>query len=176
MKVRELLRALAGVSPEVELVMRCTVERNGTDTPYVGGVDAASLQRDHRGEPYFAIDSSTSDSPATPAPVLRLVRAEELFAGVVPPMRIVHVVAHAYSVAPEMLLDGPKTQALCEARFIVWWLLRAHTRLSLPAIGRMFKRDHTTILAGVKKCEARRAANATWRAQVATLQDVVTAP
>jgi hypothetical protein len=176
-KVRELMRQLQGVSPDLDIVVRGQVEQCGPtdsgDQAFIGGITTAALQRDDGDTPYFAIDCSEDQTPAKLLPTLRLVLAEQLFAGVVPPMRIVAAVARAYDVEPPVLLRGPRTKVLTEARFVCWWLLRAHTRLSLKGIGRMFKRDHTTILTGVRKCDAQREAHPQYRAQVEALRAAI---
>jgi chromosomal replication initiator protein len=51
-----------------------------------------------------------------------------------------------------------RTRAVAFARQEVWWLLRHHPELqfSFADIGRLFDRDHTTIMAGVCAHERRR--------------------
>lgn len=174
MKVRELIRQLQGVSPDLDVVVRATSEREDGDEHFCGGIVAAALERSCDDEPFFAIDCSDRAEPLPrPAPVLRLVHPEQLFDGVVSPQRILATVARAFELDARALSGPSKTRTLTEARFICWWLLRAHTRLSLPAIGRMFRRDHTTILAGIRKCEALRESNLLYRQQVASLQSAV---
>jgi chromosomal replication initiator protein len=46
--------------------------------------------------------------------------------------------------------------ALREARQIAYWLAREYTKLSYPALGRIFCRDHTTVLYGVRQVDRRR--------------------
>jgi chromosomal replication initiation ATPase DnaA len=51
-----------------------------------------------------------------------------------------------------------RTRAAASARQEIWWLLRHHPELhfSFADIGRLFGRDHTTIMAGVGAHERRR--------------------
>ncbi len=49
-------------------------------------------------------------------------------------------------------LSGPKRHRhVVEARHVAMYLLRAYTGLSLPEIGKMLHRDHTTVLHGARR-------------------------
>lgn len=49
------------------------------------------------------------------------------------------------------VLRGPsRDPAVCRARFAVMYAMRAHG-LSLPAIGNVLRRHHTTILSGLRR-------------------------
>jgi chromosomal replication initiation ATPase DnaA len=53
-------------------------------------------------------------------------------------------------------LFGPsRNPVLSHSRHALWWLLRRDTKLSSTAIGLMFKRDHSTVLSGVKAHQRR---------------------
>ena len=54
-----------------------------------------------------------------------------------------------------------RTKGVAQARHELWWRLRHHPELafSLEEIGRLFHRDHTTVLRGVR-AHARRLAEA----------------
>ena len=44
------------------------------------------------------------------------------------------------------MTGGCKTQEIVHARWLAMWLIRNLQGLSTPAIGRQFRRDHTTVL------------------------------
>lgn len=49
-----------------------------------------------------------------------------------------------------------RTADICLVRDRILWRSRRETPHSLPAIGRFFRRDHTTVLAAVRREDARR--------------------
>ena len=49
------------------------------------------------------------------------------------------------------------------ARHLAMWALKEHARLSIAEISSLLKRDHSTVLAGIRKIEL----EATWRAETA---------
>lgn len=51
------------------------------------------------------------------------------------------------------LASRRKETALVHARQAAFYLAKIHTNLSLPAIGRYFGRDHTTVLHGIRQVE-----------------------
>lgn len=170
MKVRELMRQLACVSPDLEVAVRLVVDAEGESEQVLGGVDTAALARDEFLNPFFLVDCSGGEPP-----VVRVVQSE-LVSGVVPPQRILVTVAQAYGVDAELMGRkqlGTRTRVMSEARQICWWLLRAHTRLSYPSIGRMFERDSTTVIHGVRVVERVRARDQRFRDHVAALQAAV---
>lgn len=66
-------------------------------------------------------------------------------------------VAESYLVSVAELLSKDRHKGIAEGRGVACWLLRTLTRMSFPEIGRALgNRDHTTIMAAVKKCERRR--------------------
>jgi chromosomal replication initiation ATPase DnaA len=65
-------------------------------------------------------------------------------------------------VTRDDLCGRRRTRAATSARQEIWWLLRHHPELhfSFADIGRLFDRDHTTIMAGVCAHERRRGTSA----------------
>lgn len=51
------------------------------------------------------------------------------------------------------LLGPCRLKQFVEARHEAWWRARRETVSSLPAIGKFFNRDHTTVLAAIRKYE-----------------------
>lgn len=68
--------------------------------------------------------------------------------------RIVRLVAFYTGVTEESIMSGDKSNQTVAARNIALWFIRAGVQsASYPDIGRWFGRDHTTILAAVRRCE-----------------------
>lgn len=67
--------------------------------------------------------------------------------------RYVAAVAAAYVMAPEEITSSSKAAPTVEARSVVCWLLRKREYLSLPVIGRLVDRDHSTVLAAVRRVD-----------------------
>jgi hypothetical protein len=59
----------------------------------------------------------------------------------------------------EELMSDRRHQPLVEARQELYWQIYKNTDWSLPRIGKLFRKDHTTILHGVRKVEMRRLGN-----------------
>ena len=70
--------------------------------------------------------------------------------------RIIKICADEFGVSPEDMLSPWRRRTITWARFAAWDLMRQHTRMSYPEIGRKFNRDHTTILSGVRRSEGMR--------------------
>jgi chromosomal replication initiation ATPase DnaA len=60
-------------------------------------------------------------------------------------------VAAQRGVPLQELCGRGRTRSVARARHEVWWRIRHHPEryLSLPEIARLFRRDHTTIKAGI---------------------------
>jgi len=87
----------------------------------------------------------------------------ELVAGdqdaTVRPSLVIDTVATFYGYTAEELLSPNRTKKLTMARQAAMWLSRQLTDLSLPEIGRVFDRDHTTVMHAVRKVQAEVDAN-----------------
>lgn len=68
---------------------------------------------------------------------------------------IVEAVAAVYQTTPADLLSSCRARSFVEARQCVYLVARRCTRLSLSELGRALNRDHTTVLVGVRRIEAR---------------------
>lgn len=67
---------------------------------------------------------------------------------------IQHRVAVAYGLDLRMLLSERRARHLARPRQVAMWLCaRLLPGLSLPQIGRAFRRDHTTVLHAIRKIE-----------------------
>jgi chromosomal replication initiator protein len=74
------------------------------------------------------------------------------------PWRVQHIlelVADHYAIDdPELLVSPARWQPLARARQVAMTLVREELEYSLPAAGRVFKRDHTTVLHGLRAVQA----------------------
>ena len=68
-----------------------------------------------------------------------------------------------YPQTLEGVLGRRRHAAVALARCFAYWALHDVMGLSYPEIGRMFRRDHTTILAGTRRHRERLAASSDWR-------------
>lgn len=73
--------------------------------------------------------------------------------------------ARDYGVEPSSILSKRRTARVAAARAIVAYLLRQQG-LSLPTIGRVLDRDHTTVLSMVVKVEDKMAESIPYAARV----------
>lgn len=69
---------------------------------------------------------------------------------------IIESVALAFGLAPSELFARSRVKSVVEARMVVCYIARRCTRMSYPELGRVFNRDHTTIMSAVKSVEKRR--------------------
>jgi chromosomal replication initiation ATPase DnaA len=70
-------------------------------------------------------------------------------------MVLVRNTADAFSISPEDVLVHSRSKSRTNARHIVMWAMRKiwTPQPSFPEIGKMFDRDHTTIMAAVKRID-----------------------
>ena len=73
---------------------------------------------------------------------------------------VVDDVCRSRRVTREELCGRGRTKAVASARRELWWRLRHHPDLSFSyeEIGRLFDRDHATVISGVRAHERARAA------------------
>lgn len=84
----------------------------------------------------------------TPSSILRWWQGAS--AGLLGPSDIVRVTCAAY-VLEERVFWRSNDRRVAEARFMAMYLVRDLLGLSYPAIGKLFDRDHTTIVHGVQR-------------------------
>lgn len=70
--------------------------------------------------------------------------------------QIVLEVLNETGVQPDDIFSPKRTRHVAHARQECFLRIRDRTSMSLPAIGRLFHRDHTTVLQGIRAAEARR--------------------
>ena len=67
-------------------------------------------------------------------------------------LRIIEVVAHAHGITADRLLSSERIREVVQARdAAILEVAETFPWLSLPHLGRIFKRDHTTILHSLRK-------------------------
>jgi chromosomal replication initiation ATPase DnaA len=76
------------------------------------------------------------------SPVIDALRARDL-------LEFVDDVCRRRGVTRKELCDRGRTRAVAQARQELWWQLRQHRHYSLGEIGRLFGRDHSTVLQGI---------------------------
>lgn len=81
------------------------------------------------------------------------------------------LVCHTFGLTAAELVADRRTQRLAVPRHVAFWLARRYTTHSLPAIGRHYNRDHTSVMYGCKSLACRRAHDpeldaACWRLQL----------
>ena len=88
---------------------------------------------------------------------------------------MVEAAAEAFNLTAHDILSRRRGKRVATGRMAVYWLARNATPMSLPEIGRMVgKRDHTTVLHGIARCEERREKDSTYRAVTDALLRAVT--
>ena len=70
--------------------------------------------------------------------------------------RIIEVVCHYYEYSYKDLVGKYRAPALVIARHIAIQFIKSKTDLSLKEIGKLFDRDHTTIIHALRNIEAKR--------------------
>lgn len=72
------------------------------------------------------------------------------------PAPILQACADRWKVDVAQFAEKNRTEHLSDARHVAMYLLREHCGLSFPAIGKLFKRDHGSILHGCRRVAALR--------------------
>ena len=88
----------------------------------------------------------------------------------VTPESIIAKVSDRFAVSVEELKSKNKQRRISDARQICMYLIREMTDLSLPRIGEVFNRDHTTVLHGWRSISSAMAENAEMRSLLADMQ------
>jgi chromosomal replication initiation ATPase DnaA len=93
-----------------------------------------------------------------------LAEAERL-GGSVDPHRVIEVIAGHYRVTPEDLASRQRGELYVVPRQVAMWVLRRVTTMSVTGIGKLFDRDHGTVLFGDRQVEAHREVYPAFRAE-----------
>lgn len=70
----------------------------------------------------------------------------------IPPMRrVINEVAKAAKIKPAQIIGKDRTRLTSRARQVAMLICRDYCGASYPEIGRVFQRDHTTVIYNVEK-------------------------
>jgi len=115
-----------------------------------------------------ALEKAQSEKP-TPIP-LEVILPKRQYDGPTRIAEIVSVVCQKYQISRNELVSTRRYKRLCQPRHLTYYLCRELTTTSFPMIGRLLGgRDHTTILHGCNKIDARMASNEELRKEVSEL-------
>jgi len=87
---------------------------------------------------------------------------------------VIRMVTKYYGVSLCDLVSRRRGAALVRSRQMAMYLARMLTKCSLPAIGHLLERDHSTILYGCRKIAAQRLQDANLDAEIRELTDLMT--
>lgn len=85
-------------------------------------------------------------------------------------------VAARYGLDLATLHSSRRTHRLAHARQVAMYLIRHQLQSSLPEIGRMFGKDHTTVLAGIRRIAEQRAEDPVVQDELEELERMFQAP
>jgi chromosomal replication initiation ATPase DnaA len=85
--------------------------------------------------------------------------------------RIQQVLCKHYKIKPTELMSKRRTSTLAEIRQLGYYFAHEMTSLSLPAIGRRFGKDHSTIHHAIRKIERLMSSNPTFEQRVRELEN-----
>jgi len=66
---------------------------------------------------------------------------------------IIDAVAEIGETSVEEILSDSRKAIICRMRATAMMLIRHYTKLSLPQIGSMFGRDHTTVMSAIRQAQ-----------------------
>lgn len=80
--------------------------------------------------------------------------------------KIFALIYKKYNISREDIVSGKRTKDIANARHITVYIIRTVTDMSLPNIGKIIDRDHTTVLASSTAIERRMAQDPVFRAEM----------
>ena len=83
--------------------------------------------------------------------------------------KIFGAVEKKYGVTKSELVSKSRVKEIAQARHITIHLIRTMTEMSLPAIGKLFNRDHTTVLASLDSIDKKMASSSAFEAEINNL-------
>lgn len=122
-----------------------------TERPYLDfELHAPGLAKVAATRPVHSSFAATSPTPPVP------LRHADAFA-------ILRIVAHAHMVTVDDIAGSSRLKSLTEARRVACWVLRNETAMSFPELGRLLKKDHTSVMHAVGRCDEIRGTDAAFR-------------
>ena len=89
--------------------------------------------------------------------------------------KILHAVSNHYNISIEDMKSRKRISSISSARHVAVYIIKKLTDRSLPAIGREFNRDHTTIINSIETVEKRLQNDVAFEAEINELIRVVRA-
>ena len=80
--------------------------------------------------------------------------------------KIFAAVLKKYNIKREDIVSGKRTKDIANARHVTVYIIRSVTDMSLPNIGKIIARDHSTVLSSIEAVEKRMAQNPVFRAEM----------
>ncbi len=80
--------------------------------------------------------------------------------------KIFKAVEKKYGIKREEIVSGKRTKEIAIARHITVYIIRSVTDMSLPNIGKIISRDHSTVLSSLDTVEKRMASDPVFRAEM----------
>lgn len=71
-------------------------------------------------------------------------------APIVTPEKIIKTVCDHFDLNADGLKGRCRGKELVHARYVIFYLIRKHTSMTLKAAGLLFNRDHTTVIHGIE--------------------------
>ncbi len=71
-----------------------------------------------------------------------------------------------YSIKREDIVGGKRTKDIANARHVTVYIIRSATDMSLPNIGKIIARDHSTVMSSIDTVERRMAQDPVFRAEI----------
>ena len=71
-----------------------------------------------------------------------------------------------YNIKREDIVSSKRTKDIANARHITVYTIRSVTDMSLPNIGKIIDRDHSTVLSSIEAVEKKMAQNPVYRAEI----------
>ena len=80
--------------------------------------------------------------------------------------KIFAAVYRKYNIKKEDIISSRRTKDIANARHIAIYVIRQVTEMSLPNIGKILSRDHSTVISSIETIEKRMAQNPAFRAEI----------
>ncbi len=80
--------------------------------------------------------------------------------------KIFAAVYKKYSIKREDIVSGKRTKEIAHARHVTVYIIRMSTDMSLPNIGKIIARDHSTVMSSLDTIEKRMASDPVFRAEM----------
>lgn len=123
--------------------------------PVVGALKTATNSPDNQlSWPWNPAPNPAPNHDGNPRPNISLPRRRyETQGRVISVRRIQAIVAERYAVSLPQLLGSTRPLALVVPRRVAMYLARQLAQLSTTEIGRLFRRDHTTVISAIRRVE-----------------------